>query len=105
MKGMAKKARLALELMGKKGQAMQAGVNWVVGLMILAIVLSLALIVLGNLDSTATAIGQNGTRAGIRAFNQVADLVPNIGTIVAVGVILLVLFAAVGFFIFGKGRR
>ena len=102
MKGLQSKAISLFGRMNKKGQAMQAGVNWLVGLLVFVVVLALLGIVLTNLNNSATGAGANATVAGIRATNAISDLTPNIGTIIAVGVILIVLVGAVGFFLFRK---
>ena len=81
----------------KKGQLMQQGVSFVVGIMVIGLVLGAGLLALdGFADSTSgTAKGAvNNATAGLA---QVSSQLPTIGIMVGVGLLLLVVFIVLRF--------
>jgi hypothetical protein len=87
-----------------KGQILDTGVTFVMSIVLIGILIGVGLITLNSFASSQTGVtaADNATKAGIynstAAMGNLSIQMPTIGTIMGVGLILLVVFTAFGYF-------
>ncbi len=90
-----------------KGDLLDTGISFVFGLLFIGILIGVGAIALtsmqpastGGLNSNMTAsVFNNGSTSLVNYSTQL----PTVGTIAGVGLIIMVLFVAVGAYVFGK---
>ncbi len=93
-----------------KGDLLDTGIAFVFGLMFIGILLGAGAIAITSMQPSATGagggLGPNMTASvfnnGSSSLVNFSTQLPTVGTIAGVGLIIMVLFIAVGAYVFGK---
>ena len=82
-----------------KGQVLDTGVNFVMAIVFIAILGGVGLITLAAFSSSTTDTNAKaGIANGTSSLSNLMVQMPTVGTIMGVGIILLVVFVAFGYF-------
>ncbi len=85
-----------------KGNLLETGVNFAFALVFIGIMLGAGAIALSSFASGQTGAAASTINNASSGLVNLSTQLPTVGTIAGVGLIILVLFVAVGSYVFGK---